>query len=115
MFPADYAKGQRNRSKASHQDKSPSGSFAFMPVEPTGKQEADPGTQCDAGSSYEDDLTEGKFPLYHISNPLSFPHLYSAVEQVYSWVCMLATSPIGASPKANTLRNGISCRVDISE
>ena len=88
---ADHAQGQRNRSKASDQDESPSGSFALIIVEPAGKQKADPGAQCDAGSGDEDDLGEGKLPLYHFSNPLSFPALYLAGEQVYSWVSMLAT------------------------
>ena len=89
LFPAllaDHAQGQRNRSKASDQDESPSGSFALIIVEPAGKQKADPGAQCDAGSGDEDDLGEGKLPLYHFSNPLSFPALYLAREQVYSWV-----------------------------
>ena len=57
---ADHAQGQRNRSKASDQDESPSGSFALIIVEPAGKQKADPGAQCDAGSGDEDDLGEGK-------------------------------------------------------
>jgi hypothetical protein len=69
---AEYAQGQRNRSKASHQNQSPSHSFALIIVEPGGEQKANTGAQCNAGSSDEDDLCEGKLPLYHFSTSLSF-------------------------------------------
>src|SRR5437899_875556 len=87
LFPtllADHAQGQRNRSKTSDQDQSPSGSFALIIVEPGGKLKPNTGAQCNAGSSDEDDLDEGKLPLYHFSTSLSFPAQQSAGEQVYA-------------------------------
>ena len=87
LFPtllADHAQGQRNRSKTSDQDQSPSGSFALIIVEPGGKLKPNTGAQCNAGSSDEDDLDEGKLPLYHFSTHFRSPHS-SRGEQVYSW------------------------------
>jgi hypothetical protein len=66
-------------------------------VEPGGKQKANTGAQCNAGSSDENDLCEGKLPLYHFSTSLSFPAQQSAAEQVYS-VSMVPTTECAPDP-----------------
>ncbi len=43
-------------------------------VEPGGKQKVNTGAQCNAGSSDEDDLDEGKRPLYHFGLTFVSPH-----------------------------------------